>query len=436
MNSKKRDVLTSSSKPILMSSRTLKRNKAVNSVSYSFDGSYIAIGGKDMQVAVYDTLRSNLVHTIACDNNVLSVCFSKVANEELLAFGGSDNKATIYLVNDWTKKQTILCEKAIKNVSFSYDAVMLAIGGYDRIVTIYDVAKWQKLSQYHIAGDVFTLSFAPNGLNLAVGTHNPTKEVRVYDLLSNDREIIHKGRYGIAVSSVCYSSDGSKLAVAGGNKLKILNSSSFNIVHDVEWELIITCTSWSPVEKTLLAIGDKGKNVKILDVVKGGIIQTFERQGIIRDLSFHPSGKSLAIGGFDSKVVLVSVSTAATTLHGNVDTTPSNKTKNGLNTTKDLVRRRRTDSKKGIATLNNGLDTVKGNADSVKVDLTAINNVLATVKNDIAFVKDDVAISKTAITMVKDDATTMKDDVASLKEEIASMKESIKEIISLLKKEA
>jgi len=286
--------------------RTFQRNGIVTALSFSFDGSKIAIGGYDKQVGIYNTNNGIILHTIQCDSQVYSVVFSKTANNELLAVGGLDKKATIYNVDSgWAIKYSFPQNRHVMAIAFTSDGKKIAISRKNKTVVVYNISNGEKWKEYNVGAIGTSLCFSPNDNKLAIGTYNDSNSVlRLYSLETDDIEKEFPSNSG--VNSISYSPDGSQLVIGNGTKLIVYNVGTFSVKHSIDWSSYISSTHWYPDGKRV-AFGDVGNKASIFDTVTGKVTESFQREGEIWAVSFHPNGKVLAIGGNDKKVVLEKV---------------------------------------------------------------------------------------------------------------------------------
>lgn len=403
---------------------TFKREGWILAISYSFDGTYIAIGGWDKQVAVYNTESGELVHMIHNGACVFSVCFSPVNNGLLAVAGGdstrrcTDNKAVVYSVKDWTVVYNFQSNDLVQSVVFSEDGGKLAFGGLDKIVTVHDMTDGRKVNEYGTGGVVSALAFAPNGSSLVVGTWE-TNVVRMYDTINN--KIINEVTHKEPLISVSFSTDGKKLAVGGGKSLTLYSPASFDVIHSIQWSSVISSTSWSP-DGRWLAVGDWESRATIVDVATGKSIRNFKRELSVSVVMFDPTKQCLAIGGHDNKVVLVDA-TLDTGEHRN-SAPDKDPTESNTEATVELDISKRKKRMKKIPRIANVVD-VKA---TLKSDVASLRGKL---KEDLNAIFGDVmTVVKTAVTTFNEELKVtvddLKADIAALRADVACIKEDIK----------
>ena len=292
---------------------TLDHQNYIRSVSFSPDGTLLAIGGSDIiggsgenVVSLWDVASRQQVATLQLEDRSTALSFSP--DGTLLAIGGAEENAVSLW--DVASRQQVATLQAdwVRSVSFSPDGTLLAIAeaaGEDRMeVTLWDVASRQKVDTLQPRGGyVSSVSFSPDGTLLAIAesTGEEVHEVTLWDVASRQKVDTLQPRG--SVWSLSFSPDGTLLATAGGlNQLWDVASRQ-----EVTLELgrYSNSLSFSP-DGTLLAIGSHGP-IRLWDVASRQLVATFVHPGDVSDISFSPDG-TLATGGSDGTVSLWDVS--------------------------------------------------------------------------------------------------------------------------------
>jgi len=153
----------------------------VNSVAFSPDGRYIASGGRDNTIKLWDVESGRLVKTFKGHNDsVTSVAFSP--GGKYIASGSRDK--TIKL---WSVRKGILIKTLksslweVDSVTFSPDGKYIASGGFygekegseikeSIVIELWDVKTGKIVRKFEKARDsVYSVAFSSDGRYIAVG---------------------------------------------------------------------------------------------------------------------------------------------------------------------------------------------------------------------------------------------------------------------------
>lgn len=133
----------------------------------SADGKWLAGGGDDAQVTVWNLATGEIVETLPGGAGTIYACqFS--ADSQMLATANLNGLVKVWRVKDWTLQGSHLNPKRkVRSVAFSPDGRWLAIGGSDRSLSIIETKEWEtiveKPGQDHW---VEGLAFSPDGSRL------------------------------------------------------------------------------------------------------------------------------------------------------------------------------------------------------------------------------------------------------------------------------
>ena len=283
---------------------TTPNGESIGQLSFSPDGSLIAIGGYkqisdgdwDSVVWLWDVASRKQVDTLD------GWSFSFSPDDSLIATGDG---GVIRLWDVASRKQVDTLQHGDwdEALSFSPDGSLLAIGGYGR-TSLWDVASRKQVTTLQL-GDgyaVWSLSFSPDGTLLAIGGSKAVEGgdiavVWLWDVASRKQVDTLDTEW---IGPLSFSSDGSLLATGDGeNGTRLWDVASRRQVATFQHgDMWVQALSFSP-DGSLLAIGG-GLVTRLWDVASRKQVATFqlgdEYQVATDALSFSPDGTLLAIG--------------------------------------------------------------------------------------------------------------------------------------------
>lgn len=230
---------------------------AVNTVTLSPDGNWIASGSHDKTVRLWDFATGQEMKCLLQAAPVLSVAFN--AEGTLLAIGGQDQTVRLWSVATQQEYLTLAGHtQAVKTMTLHPQQPFLASGSSDKTIRLWDLRTGElvtTLPQHRLP--VNALAFSPDGTWLASG--------------SSDR-------------SVCLwriQTDNHKLTVTHQRTLTDHVDS-------------VLAVAFSPDSKTLATSGDD-RTIKLWDLAQGQLKQTLSAHSwSVSALSFSPLGRGSA----------------------------------------------------------------------------------------------------------------------------------------------
>jgi WD40 repeat protein len=190
-------------------------------------------------------------------------------------------------------------------VTFSPVGGVVASGGNDNRVYFCDAkagnllgtGDWQ-------AADITAISYNPDGASVAVGSAD--RRLKIYS--SQTRERIVEVRTPSNVSDLAYSADGTRLFSSDleGN-LRIWDPMTAESLGCIEWGVRLQSIATSPTD-TLVALTGYADELDVWDYQAGELLARFPGfNGETLAVSFDPAGSTLAAGGTDDTVTLLTL---------------------------------------------------------------------------------------------------------------------------------
>jgi WD40 repeat protein len=298
---------------------------AVKAVVWSPDNRFIASGGYDNTLQIWDAASGKLRST--CRGHldpVVAVAWSP--DGQSLVSGSLDTTARIWdfatghLIADYRGHSAAISSLAwapSTSSSSASNATRIASGGEDGTVQVWDVEKKVSLTYRGHRGSIEAVAWSPDGRFIASGGEDMT--VQVWDATTGEAICIYSG-HTAGVMSVAWSPDGKRIASSSdwGRTVEddgTLGSDDTPKVH--LWEALtgsnpvfcdndphqasVPAVAWSP-DGRFVAAGDIFGQVQVYDAATGeAIARTFshargqnQQPGAALALAWSPDGQRIA----------------------------------------------------------------------------------------------------------------------------------------------
>jgi len=283
-----------------------RRSDRIKRVALSADGRYLAVGGFDFRVCVYDS-RSGITISSCTAQPKLARSVSLALNGRRMAVSNLEFNIVVYDVHEGEVLCSFHRDKEVYVVALSDDGSILAAAGYDNTCKLYDVDQQTCLNyEFKHSAFIWAVAFLHNKdiQKIAVGDwtglvviYNSTNGQRLSSLKIEDR-----------VFSLSITRDGKTLAVGGRNRLAGVYDISIPTedpkpVH-IFWQDDRVYTVAISPKGSFLAAGGVDKLVTIYELKNGLLLSRFSHTATINYLTFSLDGDTLAAVGADQKVTL------------------------------------------------------------------------------------------------------------------------------------
>jgi len=277
------------------------REDKIRVVAFSHDSKKLVVGGEDKKAPVYDTSSGEKICMFQRDDSILAAAFTP--NGKRLVLAGSDKKAVIYDIASEERWRTFSFDFIVKATAFSPDETKLAIGGFEKSVYLYDILSGELINSYNSDNFVTQIIFAPEGSSFVV--------ISAYGMATiysvSTREKLKTFPCGAIGRTAAFSPDGHKFALGSYTKARIFDIANGSIFKEIQHDDQIFTLAFSP-DGSKLAIGGKNRKATIYAISNIDIV-TFVEEERVETLAFSPDGINFVVGEGNRAVVYDSYST-------------------------------------------------------------------------------------------------------------------------------
>jgi WD40 repeat protein len=254
----------------------------VSELAWSPDGKYIASGGPDHTLQVWEAMTGKHIRSINVLLNVKSdyggMTFAWSPDSKYLVAGFSDNTAKV--VNVMTGEFTLTYTghtASVNQVAWSPDGKYIASASSDKTIQVWDAMTGKlRLTYTGHADAAWPLAWSPDGKYIASGSWDGTTQV--WDAMTGTRIHTFEG-----ISVFAWSPDGKYIALGSiGKAGERYGDSDAHVVDATTWSTMLTYTGhaqsyikdgffiaqnvmavvWSP-DGTYIASGSSDKTVQV-----------------------------------------------------------------------------------------------------------------------------------------------------------------------------
>jgi WD40 repeat protein/cellulose biosynthesis protein BcsQ len=282
--------------------RTLElptRGSAFSAMSYSHDGSNLAVARGDSTILVFSVVTGELLQPLRGHaGDVHGTAFSP--DGRLLASVGADTTIRIWELATGSEIRRFNGHLAqVVSVAFSPDGSRLASSSWDKTIKIWD---WRssfetKTLTGHTDG-VASIAFSSDGRALVSGGEDGT--VRLWDLQTGKETLNLRGS-SREICAVTFSPDNDRIASAGGEgSIKVWEvATGEEILTIVAHSRVSSSLAFSP-DSTMIVSGGWDHLVRVWNATNGHPIQLLRgHKAEVTGVAFSVDGKGVISSGWD-----------------------------------------------------------------------------------------------------------------------------------------
>jgi WD40 repeat protein/serine/threonine protein kinase len=290
---------------------------AISAVAYSPDGKYVLTGSKDTMVRQWDVQTGQNIHTFTHRVTPIfqpghygalnSLTFSP--DGRFIATGGRDLTARIWNVKTGKPVTALIHDGGVYGVAFSPDGKYLLTGTRSRKAILWDVQTGQNLKTFdgHTSG-VWSVAYSPDGKTVLTGSGDGT--ARLWDVQTGQTLRIFKGHLS-DVTGVTYSPDGNYVAaVSADATARMWDVQTGQIIRIFTGHSAAVWSAAFSVDGKHLLTGSEDHTVRVWDAQPDHNLYTFgTHNAAVWSVAFSPDGKYILSGSDDNTFRLWGVQT-------------------------------------------------------------------------------------------------------------------------------
>ncbi|MFC1761786.1 protein kinase [Planctomycetota bacterium] len=277
-----------------------KKNLSAYCISYSPDGTQVAVGCLRGQIMVLDIVNGSEVMSIEGSGRgrdmIAAIAFSPDGRRVIA--GGSDKIITILDAETGDRISNLIGHRdVIRSLAWSKDGNRIASTSFSGRIKVWDPEKDRERTV--LAGHdrwVQDMVFTPDGKQLISASEDRT--IKVWDV-STGREISTLRGHGDRVDCVSVSHDGDHLASGGHDRtVKLWDLASTQQIRSIAGHQgTVYSVAFSPDDKHI-ASGGGDRKIRIWDTATGDELRTLSgHEGFVYSVAFSPDGKRIVSGG-------------------------------------------------------------------------------------------------------------------------------------------
>lgn len=282
--------------------------EVVDQLCYSPDGKYLASGGYDKSIRIWNLETGQLDIKPILDNGwITSLCYSP--DGKYIASGRFHGTIQIWDVKDGSliREDGPRDGELISSICYSPTGDLVAFGqmvnfgvfgDHSRPIYIWNIMNGGKIRSLNgHKGTINSISFSPDGRFIASASEEETC-IRIWDTIS-ETQVGSLVGHERTITKICYSLDGRSLISASEDKtIRIWDLGTYTQIGNplIGHEASIISLSYSSDGKSIIS-GSKDGNIRIWKIETGELMKVYQLNNLsdMQTLCVNPSKEEVAV---------------------------------------------------------------------------------------------------------------------------------------------
>jgi WD40 repeat protein len=262
-------------------------------VSWSHDGQYVASGGQDGQVKIWNAASGELLHSMHAGSAwVERVAFAPAAP---LLVSAAGRQLKLWNVQGECVREYPVHPSTISDIQWQPGAEFLTSACYGQLAT-FNTKSAEPVKAFRWKGSILTVAWSPDGNYVATGN----QDASVHFWYRKSGKDLEMSGYPAKVRELAWDAGSRYLATGGGSSIAVWDCggkgpAGTRPIELQQHEVLISALEYRP-HGELLASGCEGGRVCLWRPGKDALpLQTLDIDASVTQVRWAPNGKTLAV---------------------------------------------------------------------------------------------------------------------------------------------